>query len=91
MRNKDRRTTNRKSWIQVVEHNVYLLSSSYYTHEKGSLSSRSSSPTNLYFTKFMIFIKIYEFMIFSRKLSFTWRGSFVVIPETGNPFSMISG
>ena len=57
--------------FQAIEHNTIILSlSSYYTHEKGSSSSRSSSlSTNLSFT---------EFMIFLRNSSFTLPGLFVV-------------
>ena len=62
-----------------------LSLSVYYTHEKGSSSSicSSSSSANLPFTEFMIFLRNSSFLALP--------GSFVVIPQTRNEFSIISG
>ena len=83
---KDKRTRNRKIWIQATEHNIIILSlSAYYTHEKGFSSSRSSSSSsaNRSFTEFMIFLR--------NSLIFTLSGLFFVIPQTRNVFLIILG
>ena len=53
----------------------------YYTHEKGVLFRSSfSSSANLSFTEFMIFLRNSSFL--------TLSGSFVVIPQRQNEFSI---
>ena len=81
MREKDKRTRNRKIWIQAIEQNIIILSLSvFYIYEKWSSSTRRYWSINFSFIEFMIFLR-----------NSSSPGSFVVIPQTRNEFLIILG